>query len=96
MQAIYFDKKYHNLTTARLWWAQHKHMFDTREQLMSYALHKMSRPVMKAVRRIRGGASSHSSMASVWPPSRKPTESPDRSTVHGRAVLRDSAETRPH
>jgi hypothetical protein len=48
MQALYFDKSHHNLTSARLWWDQHKQMFDSREKIMTHALKVVSKPVRRA------------------------------------------------
>lgn len=35
MQALYFDVRYHNLTSANMWWSQHKHHFDLGEGLLA-------------------------------------------------------------
>lgn len=67
MQAIYFDRSYHNETTARLWWDDHKAFFDTREQLIQYVLtsgRKTLRNVASRLRRSRA-----SSVSSAAPPS---------------------------
>ena len=53
VQALYFDKAYHNLTTARLWWDEHKHMFDPREKLMTHALQQLGRPFVRVARGVR-------------------------------------------
>ena len=50
---MYFDKAYHNETTARLWWDDHKSFFDTREQLMQYLLLSSRRTLKQFASRMR-------------------------------------------
>ena len=51
MQALYFDKSHHNLTSARMWYERHKYMFDTRQKLVSHAVSVAARPVKAAVKK---------------------------------------------
>ena len=53
LQAVYFDKRYHNLTSARLWWDLNKSMFDSREQLMTHAFKVVTKPVVGAAVKVR-------------------------------------------
>jgi hypothetical protein len=36
VQALYFDRKYHTITSAQLWWDRHKYLVDIREQLTHF------------------------------------------------------------
>lgn len=53
VQALYFDKQFHNLTTARLWWDAHKQMFDSREKLMTHAVEKLGKPFVRVARHFK-------------------------------------------
>lgn len=53
VQAVYFDRAYHNETTARLWWDDHKSFFDTREQLMQHLLVSGRRTLQKFASKVR-------------------------------------------
>jgi hypothetical protein len=53
LQALYFDKAHHNLTSARMWWDAHKEMFDSREKLMSHAFQVVGKPIRAAARKTR-------------------------------------------
>lgn len=53
MQAVYFDRTYHNETTARLWWDDHKAFFDTREQLIQHVLVSGRQTLKKVASRLR-------------------------------------------
>lgn len=53
LQALYFDKTFHNPTSARIWWGKHKAFFDTREQLMQHLITSSQRALTKFGKKLR-------------------------------------------
>lgn len=69
VQAVYFDRTYHNETTARLWWDDHKAFFDTREQLIQHVLVSGRRTLKKVASRLRRSRAASVSSGPPLPPS---------------------------
>lgn len=53
MQALYFDKSFHNATSAAMWWDKHKAFFDTREQLMQHLIYVSQKALTKFGKRLK-------------------------------------------
>lgn len=57
LQALYFDKAFHNPTSARMWWDKHKAFFDTREQLMKHLITSSQKALTRFGKRVRRAGS---------------------------------------
>jgi hypothetical protein len=93
-QAVYFDKRHHNETSARMWWEKHKAMFDAREQLVQQFMAPLKKMFKRSGRKLQRSASTAARRLHAHA-SRSFRRSPPQEVAYTNPVSRDPAYSNP-